>query len=718
MKGLKQKRHKKPPEAWDAVQSFCGEALRPDARDGKNSRMRVHARTYVLASAAKRLSLPLRVLETAATQKTIPSFIDPDSKIRIPAYAVEEAFRNTEGWEKIAGWSEVRARQISLVSGLSIATVVSRMRQANIAGSRPYWNQVRGEWGLPHSYKEFFQTWAERLPAWLESQPNKEARPLIKTTRRPIRGPRIFHREPDEKLKTGERHEIRRRLASAFPNWKMDRAGQKVHLHIGPTNSGKTFEALNDLAAAGSGWYLAPLRLLAFEVYDALNARGVPCNLLTGEERIEVPGATITAATIEMYDPRLHPECVVIDEAQMLSDPQRGWAWTRALMETPSRHIHVLGAPSAEVLVKRMASEAGMEVIGFAHERLAPLEVSAKIYSLPHLPPRTILIAFSRYMVLALKTELEHTHHRTVSVIYGNLPPEVRRSQASRFMRGETDIAVATDAVGMGLNLPADVVCFYEVEKFDGKERRPLTANEVQQIGGRAGRFGLSQSGLVGALTVPDSKFLKRAFQEPIDPLDFARVSPSPEALAMIPGHLGTRLTLWQQLQTIPEQWRDLILPVDLSDPIELANMLSADEIDRLGLSAALRLINAPTQKETRAYWRDCAGSILHGDPMPLPDPVHPIATSKDLEQAEASIRSADIYLWLASRSEFMAFGPDYAQVHAMRREGWQWVDQALQKKIDTSRRCRNCGRKLQLTYRYAICGSCFRSRGDRDYGN
>src|SRR5260370_42336236 len=111
-----------------------------------------------------------------------------------------------------------------------------------------------------------------------------------------------------------------------------------------------------------------------------------------------------------------------------------------------------------------------------------------------------MVVGLSREIVLGLKVELERMG-RSVSVVYGNLPPEVRRRQAARFAAGETEICVATDAVGMGLNLPADNVCFYELEKFDGKDVRTLTTNEVRQIGGRAGRYGLSQEGLIGALT-------------------------------------------------------------------------------------------------------------------------------------------------------------------------------------------------------------------------
>ncbi len=154
---------------------------------------------------------------------------------------------------------------------------------------------------------------------------------------------------------------LRRQLLEVFPTWEgSEREDQRIILHIGQTNSGKTYHGLNNLIRAGSGWYLSPLRLLAHEVYDTLNRRGVLCSLLTGEEAIPVDGARITAATIEMFNPNRSGACVIIDEAHMLADEQRGWAWTRALMETASPEIHVVGSPVAEDLVNRLAEQLGL----------------------------------------------------------------------------------------------------------------------------------------------------------------------------------------------------------------------------------------------------------------------------------------------------------------------------------------------------------------------
>jgi ATP-dependent RNA helicase SUPV3L1/SUV3 len=299
------------------------------------------------------------------------------------------------------------------------------------------------------------------------------------------------------------------------------------------------------------------------------------------------------------------------------------------------------------------------------------------------------------------------------------LPPEVRRNQAARFAAGETEICVATDAVGMGLNLPADHVCFFEVEKFDGQQRRSLTANELRQIGGRAGRYGLSAGGLVGALNGDDLAAVRRGFQGESTPLEFARVAPSPEALAFLPGALAQKLSQWMELRSIPDNWRQLLKPVDVGDAVELAALLSPREVAALGEATALQLVRAPTDENTQTYWQRCAQAIVRRRPMPLPpDSPAAIRNGHDLQAAETGIRAADVYLWLSQRREFSEFGRDADAVRAGRAALSQEVDSALQRRIDTARRCRQCGRPLRLQHRFALCDRCHQNqRYDRDEG-
>src|SRR5262249_13790647 len=143
------------------------------------------------------------------------------------------------------------------------------------------------------------------------------------------------------------------------------------------------------LIASGNGWYLAPLRLLAYEIFDTLNRRGIACNLLTGEEEIVVEGAQIIAATIEMFHTRSSGGCVVVDEAHMLGDPDRGWAWTRALMEARAEEIFVLGSLPARPLVEQLLQAVGQPFTFEQSSRLVPLEIATTPYKLRSLPART-----------------------------------------------------------------------------------------------------------------------------------------------------------------------------------------------------------------------------------------------------------------------------------------------------------------------------------------
>jgi len=699
------KTHPDPTTDWLDCLERCGVAPGLETGRGKTARRQVLARTYTLDAAARRLDLPIKALLGAVQAAAIVSFTDPEGRLRLPRQAVEAAGREVQTWERLAGFTPVPVGQLVLVTQLSEAELRTRLDQAGIGRGPTLWLQVRGKWGLPDSLRMFRAILKER-----DATRQRAARSEQSPTRRrsgkkaPLRGPAPLQ----------VRDDLRQKLLEAFPSWDSDlRSIQRATVHIGPTNSGKTFEALNQLVAAGSGWYLSPLRLLAYEVFDTLNKRGVPCNLLTGEEAIPVEGAAITAATIEMFDPGRSGACVIVDEAHMLTDTQRGWAWTQAIMEARAPELHIIGAPFVEDLVMRLVEAVGVRVERVEHERLTPLQVIAEPWSLADLPPRTILVAFSRAMVLGLKTELERNRRKNVSVVYGSLPPEVRLNQAERFAHGLSEICVATDAVGMGLNLPADNVCFFEIDKFDGHSHRTLTANEIRQIGGRAGRFGLSEFGQVGALTRGDLAVVRRAIEDPILEYSFAYVAPTPEALGLIPGTLEGKLQKWAQLQRIPDKWKMLLRPVDLSQQIELASLLSPQEVERLGEARAFKLINAPTYRETEGYWLLCARAIIHRRSLPVPQdpPSGGIRTAEDLVLFEQAIRSADCYLWLSQRQEFHGCAPLTESVRTRRSRWSAEVDAALQRRVDTARRCRICGRPLPLKHRYGICQHCYRDR-------
>ena len=685
-------------EAWHSVLELCGDQRRDNAgreRENDPVEKRVCARSFTLKQAARLAGVNPATLRQAAVELALDSFLDPRGKVRFPVYSFKPTAADPDLSEMIAGYERVRPDDLGAALGVNTGRLKRHLSEAGISAKHMTWRDVRGLWQLPETFAEFNRLLRAKTEDEETDSPKRK------------RGGKSRRRRRQSAKKR-----LRSRLIDAFPKWRNAyRENQQLYLHIGAPNSGKTHDALEALKDAGSGWYLAPLRLLAYEIFDRLNGEGVACSLLTGEEYIPVEGARITAATIEMFNASDGGACVIIDEAQMLADADRGWAWTRALMESAAPEMHIIGPPAARRLIEVLAAAAEIPCELVEHQRLAPIAVAERHFTLESLPPSTILVAFSRRAVLDLKMKLERLG-RAVSVVYGSLPPEVRRRQADRFAAGETEICIATDAVGMGLNLPADVVCFYDVEKFDGKNDRRLYPSEVHQIGGRAGRYGMSTIGLIAATSKPDLAVIRELYaQEPAE-LTFARVAPTVDDLDLIPGSLADQLTQWAELKSIPDELRAVITTADMDERIELAKMLSDEEIQRLGLASALQLVNAPTRKATRPYWQDCAYMILEGYQIPLPpDAPAPIVDGGDLEATEFSIACADIYLWLSRRREFSQFCEAHAQVREERREWSLSIDEALLRKLNTARRCRSCGALLPSRHRYRICENCFGRR-------
>ena len=272
---------------------------------------------------------------------------------------------------------------------------------------------------------------------------------------------------------------------------------RKLEFYVGPTNSGKTYNAMQKLKEANSGLYLAPLRLLALEGYEDLKASNLEASLITGEEQMLNEDAAHVCSTIEMLDFDLDVDVAVIDEVQMLDDIDRGWAWVNAIIGCPAKKIIMTGSVNALDAVKRIASYLDEDLEIVKHQRKNELKVLPKWTSLDKLEEGTALIAFSRADVLRLKHRLQKNY--TVSVIYGNLSPEVRRDEAQRFREKKSQILIATDAIAMGLNLPIKTILFTTDTKFDGVSKRKITVNEITQIAGRAGRYGIFEYGFLGA---------------------------------------------------------------------------------------------------------------------------------------------------------------------------------------------------------------------------
>lgn len=321
------------------------------------------------------------------------------------------------------------------------------------------------------------------------------------------------------------------------------RLKRMVYLHLGETNTGKTYEAIERLKVSDNGIYLAPLRILALEIFERLNESDVACNLVTGEEEIIIEGAKHQSCTVEKLNIDQNYKVAVIDEIQMLGDNQRGAAWTRALLGLKCPEIHVCGALNAKDLVEEILQSCEDKYEIKEYVRNVPLQIEEKPFDMKEVKEGDALIVFSKKRVLEIAKMFKDNKVET-SMIYGDLPPEVRKIQYRDFIDGRNKILVSTDAIGMGVNLPIRRIIFMNSKKFDGDEIRTLTSQEIKQIAGRAGRKGIYEIGYV-ASTKGQYEFMKRNIEKRDDPLIEAVVGPGEVLLKIKALPLRDKLALW-----------------------------------------------------------------------------------------------------------------------------------------------------------------------------
>lgn len=441
--------------------------------------------------------------------------------------------------------------------------------------------------------------------------------------------------------------------------------GRQHHFYVGPTNSGKTYQALESLRQAESGVYLAPLRLLAMEVRDRLMQAGVPCNLVTGEERVMVPGARHTASTIEMLRPDHAVDVAVIDEIQMLMDPDRGSAWTAALVGVPAKQVFICGANSVTSSCTRVL-DALNEPYTLTHlQRMTPLLIeehsicgaryhAAKLRKALH--TGDAIIAFSRKDVLTLAARIRQWG-LSVATIYGALSPEVRRVESARFASGEAHILVATDAIGMGLNLPIRRVIFANIHKFDGIASRPLNATEMRQIAGRAGRHGLYDTGYVTVLE-DDEQWHLQAMLDADD-----TVPPFALPIAVGGGDieaLSLRIPTWRLAECMEYLHKQYarspgqhVLQWQVTSLQHQQAMLIDQTAPQLCMRDKYRLMCAPLAIQVpiaRDYFVQCVQAVATQQARSLPQMPEWLngQQAQYLEQAELICQHLSLYSWLS----------------------------------------------------------------------
>tara|TARA_B100001287_G_scaffold276435_1_gene287250 strand:- start:2378 stop:4927 length:2550 start_codon:yes stop_codon:yes gene_type:complete len=255
---------------------------------------------------------------------------------------------------------------------------------------------------------------------------------------------------------------------------------------LGPTNTGKTYLAFEKLFSYSSGIFGFPLRLLARENYDkAVNKVGINnVALITGEEKILPKEAKYFFCTVESMPTDKIVDCVIVDEVQLAADYERGHIFTDRILNLRGLHETIfLGSKTIETILKKIFTNIKIENL----ERFSNLSFIQK-QNLSKLSPRSAIIAFNINKVYEIAENIR-THKGGAAVVLGSLSPRTRNAQVEIYEDKKVDYLVATDAIGMGLNLSIDHVCFTSLEKFDGRYNRNLTSSEIGQIAGRAGRY-------------------------------------------------------------------------------------------------------------------------------------------------------------------------------------------------------------------------------------
>jgi hypothetical protein len=460
---------------------------------------------------------------------------------------------------------------------------------------------------------------------------------------------------------------------------------RELVLFAGPTNSGKTWRALNELVLGETGAYLAPLRLLALEGQTEIEKRGHNASYLTGEERDIREDARFIASTIEMLNTNIEYDTVVIDEVQLLTDDSRGWAWCQALVGAPGKRIIMTGSPDCIPLVQQIADYLGEPLTIHHLERYTPVAALPKPMQLRDIEPGTAVIAFTRRDVLGLKAELE-TRFK-VAVIYGNLTPEVRREEARRFRSGEAQVLVATDSIALGLNLPIETVLFSTLQKWDGKDDVQLEPWQILQIGGRAGRYGHAEAGYVGAMHPADARRVSHVFDPDFVPPPRGLqtwVRPSSDHIEVIAAGLRTTslahaLTTFQRGMTFDST---MLQPGVDDEMIALAQILddhrSLSLAERLNLSAAPVDGRSEWMQEEFAHWMALHASgrsvTLHS--LPHAFTKQRAFNDEELRAAEMEAKRLTLYSWLSYR--YPASFPDLEECSEQRVALDQFIERSL----------------------------------------
>ena len=495
---------------------------------------------------------------------------------------------------------------------------------------------------------------------------------------------------------------------------------REIIFHVGPTNSGKTYSAMQELKKAQSGYYLAPLRLLALEGYENLKKDGINVSLITGEEEIIDEESTHISSTIEMLNSDIEVDVCVIDEIQLINDRDRGWAWANALIGAPAKKIILTGSSDAIKVVQELAEYLEEPLTIIEHTRKNPLKFLPKPTQIDALEPLSAIVTFSRKEVLALKSKI--SPYYKVSVIYGNLSPEVRREEAKRFREGKSDILIATDAIAMGLNLPIKTILFARDNKFDGLQQRVLTTSEILQIAGRAGRFGIHENGYIGALDHPTLSTIKDKFNKKLPDIKLPiSVMASLEHVTLISDILQIQ-NLYQILEFFYTnmEFDGPFVAANIDSMLELAKIVDEYDLDLVSkyhLACAPVSINSPYLERVFHRYLKLLEEGKEVEFLDIKNMDKKAISYTALLHAEDRVKEVSLYLWLSFK--FSDKFKDIELARSVRKKLNSYIERSLREATFT-KHCKRCGVELDLSYRFSICDKCYNNlrrgvRGKRE---
>ena len=478
------------------------------------------------------------------------------------------------------------------------------------------------------------------------------------------------------------------------------RMKRHFYLHVGETNTGKTYASIKRLMEAESGVYLAPLRLLALEIQDKLNSENIACSLLTGEEEDIITYAYHVSSTIEKLQLGTPYDVCVIDEAQMIADNQRGWAWTRAIIGVLAPEVHICMAPEALDIVIKLIKDCDDTYEVIRHKRDTELIVEDKKFNLERdVKKGDALVVFGKKKALAVSAQLLNNNIKT-SIIYGSLPYSTRKKQFDRFLSGETEVIVCTDAIGMGVNLPIKRIVFLETRKYDGVSMRKLRVSEIKQIAGRAGRKGIYDKGYVAA--TKDIDLIRDALKAKPKKIEKCYVG-IPESLINIDIDIIDALKTWSSMSL-----KGFYEKTDITRIIYLLNRLKKLDID-VSNEDIIKMATIPFEENNKtvfALWEEyCMMYSAGAVNLMKPTLKKNASAKKELDELESYYKSLDLNYSFGKNFNMMI---NNRFICSEKENTANKINELLLTNLlDHERVCIGCGKKLSWDYPSDRCRLC-----------